>query len=206
MEVLTPRQVCVSVLIYSLATLPWLVLVIATLTRKCPSWVLSTTSICTLICALGWEVWFTYGLWGGDPVDERRPDNLNKIMPIHINWILNSLDDGSICMIAIGLIYIVQKEGLRRFKWPALVICSLWFILQNILVEMVVYSSQLTRGKEISWAPLTPLGPWVNPTLFTVGQASCTLQAQLPWILMSPLFYFILLREQARCNKQGHFV
>ena len=60
----------------------------------------------TQICAVGWEIWFTYGLLGGDPVDHRRPEPLNTLMPKHVNWILNSLADGSICMVAILLMFI----------------------------------------------------------------------------------------------------
>ena len=55
---------------------------------------------------MGWELWFNYGVWAGVPVDKRRPEPLNTIMPKHINWLLNSLDDGSICMGAILLIYL----------------------------------------------------------------------------------------------------
>ena len=51
-------------------------------------------------------MWWNYGIWAGDPVDQRRPEPLNNIMPKHINWVLNSLDDGAICMGAILLIYI----------------------------------------------------------------------------------------------------
>ena len=62
------------------------------------------------VCGVGWEVWWNYGIWAGDPVDQRRPESLNTIMPKHINWILNSLDDGSICMGAIILIYFGMKK------------------------------------------------------------------------------------------------
>merc|ERR1739838_292361 len=206
MEGLTTRQVLVSVLIYTLATVPWLLLLVVTATKKCESWVLRTTTICAVICGVGWEVWYNYGVWGGDPVDQRRPEPLNTIMPKHINWMLNSLDDGAICMGAIGLIYLVRKEGLRQFSWSALAIVFIWFLFQNILVEMIIYRTQVAKGKELSWAPLTPLGPWVNPTLFTIGTATCTLQTQLPWVIMTPVFYLVLLREQARFKQNQRFV
>ena len=92
----------------------------------------------------------------------------------------------------------MKKDGLGQFRWSCLVITFLWFMFQNILVEMVVYSTQIALDKELSWAPLTPLGPWVNPTIFTIGSATCTLQAQFPWLIMTPVFYFVLLREKAR--------
>jgi hypothetical protein len=43
-----------------------------------------------VLCALGWEIWFTYGLVAGEAVDLRRADVLNQYLPIHINWLLNS--------------------------------------------------------------------------------------------------------------------
>ena len=164
-------------------------------------------------------MWWNYGIWAGDPVDQRRPEPLNNIMPKHINWVLNSLDDGTICMGAILLIYIgkhpkniqakcctisVRKDGLAKFHLSGLAIPLVWFLVQNILVEMVVYSAQVAKDKELSWAPLAPLGPWVNPTIFTIGDATCTLQGQMPWLLMTPIFYFVLLWQHSwSCN--DHF-
>ena len=46
-----------------------------------------------LICALGWEIWFTYGLVDGQTVDARRSVALNAALPQNINWLLNSLAD-----------------------------------------------------------------------------------------------------------------
>ena len=37
--------------------------------------------VCSTISALGWEIWFTYGLVDGQPVDQRRPEPLNRAMP-----------------------------------------------------------------------------------------------------------------------------
>ena len=52
MEDLTTRQVLVVTLIYSLATIPWLVMILATLRRRCEGWVLRTTVICSLVTSL----------------------------------------------------------------------------------------------------------------------------------------------------------
>merc|ERR1711892_70708 len=106
MEGLTTRHVLVAALIYSTAFIPWILLFVLTKKKLWEQWILRTVSICTLICAFGWEIWFTYGLLGGDPVDQRRPEPLNNLMPKHINWVLNSLADGSICMVAILLMFL----------------------------------------------------------------------------------------------------
>ena len=46
-----------------------------------------------ILCALSWEIWFTYGLVDGDPVDLRRSEILNLYIPKHLNWVLNSMAD-----------------------------------------------------------------------------------------------------------------
>ena len=45
------------------------------------------------ICAAGFELWLTYGLFDGLPVSERRSDALNCAIPQDLNWVLNSLGD-----------------------------------------------------------------------------------------------------------------
>ena len=64
------------------------------------------TLLFSQICAFGWEIWFTFGLVDGDPVDQRRPEALNILIPKHVNWILNSLADGSVCLVAVWLMNI----------------------------------------------------------------------------------------------------
>ena len=52
MEDLTTRQVLVVTLIYTLATIPWLGLILATLRGRCEGWVLRTVVICSLLISL----------------------------------------------------------------------------------------------------------------------------------------------------------
>jgi hypothetical protein len=72
------------------------------------------------------------------------------------------------------------------------------FIAQNLFVEMFLYHDQLAEGKSLSWAPLVPTGPWFNPTLFRFGERTITLQGQMPWLIMAPLFYAAVIREARR--------
>ena len=90
-----------------------------------------------------------------------------------------------------------SPESLKKFTLTGLLMILTWFLSQNIFVEMVVYQGQLS-GKVISWAPLTPFGPWFNPTLIRVGSSECTLQGQMPWLLMSFIFYWVLLNERSK--------
>jgi len=203
----TVRQAAVTSLIWFCATIPWLLLCAATYRGALRTWALKTAVLCSITSALGWEIWFTYGLVDGQPVDERRPEPLNRAMPRDINWILNSLDDGTICMVGMAITWLVSREdGLRRVRWQAALLCSLWFLLQNIAVEMVIYSGQLAEGTEISWAPMAPTGPYWNPALFRIGDSRCSLQAQLPWLFMIPIFFGILnwqyRREEAAAREE----
>ena len=79
-----------------------------------------------LLCALGWELWFTYGIIDGFPVDLRRADLLNFYIPKNINWILNSLADaGLITFGGLYLTWIILKKNnsfLYKWSWKAFII------------------------------------------------------------------------------------
>ena len=79
------------------------------------------------------------------------------------------------------------------------------------IVTLTHVSGQLAEGTEISWAPMAPTGPYWNPALFRqaimihimvrmidnkmtlrIGDSRCSLQAQLPWLFMIPIFFGIL--------------
>jgi hypothetical protein len=161
--------------------------------RAVPAWVPTVYGASFLACALGWELWFTYGWVAGDAVNLRRAPELSAAIPIHLNWLLNSLADaGTICL---GGLFIVWRifgrngEVLRRWHWGAFAVLACWFLAQNIFVEMFLYHDQLAEGKPLSWAPLVPTGPWLNPTLFEFNDRTITLQGQVSWLLMAPLFY-----------------
>jgi hypothetical protein len=160
--------------------------------RRIPDWVLPVYVTSFVACAVGWELWFTYGWIAGDPVDLRRAQDLSAAIPFHLNWVLNSLADaGSICLV--GLLLVWRRFGdpasiFVRWHWGAFLVLLVWFLSQNILVEMFLYHDQLAEGKPLSWAPLAPTGPWFNPTLFEFNGRTITLQGQLPWMLMTPIF------------------
>lgn len=195
---MSPEHLRVVTVVY-LSSLAPLVLVFAMhRLRRAPEWVLPIYFATFLACAIGWEIWFTYGLVAGDPVDVRRAADLNRAIPMHLNWLLNSLADaGSIGLFGLVLVKVCFGEietVFRRWHWGAFFLLSTWFLAQNVLVEMFLYHDQLAEGKPLSWAPLAPLGPWLNPTLFEWGDRTITLQGQLPWLLMTPLFCAALVR------------
>ena len=39
----------------------------------------------------------------------------------------------------IFLFTVSREVGLRSVKWQSALLCALWFIIQNIAVEMVIY-------------------------------------------------------------------
>lgn len=150
-----------------------------------------------LVCALGWELWFTYGLYAGDPVDLRRSEILNLYIPKNINWLMNSLADaGTVSLGGIlitGKILGLGRAVFNRWNLAAFIILLAWCIGQNILVEMFLYFDQLSVGKDLSWAPLAPTGPWLNPVLFQFNDRTITLHGQIPWLLMTPILFMITM-------------
>jgi len=161
--------------------------------NKIPLWVPSIYLGSFLVCALGWELWFTYGWVDGDPVNLRRSEALNQWIPIHLNWLLNSMADAG--TISLGGLWLMWKysgkssQVFQQWSWPAFSILFVWCIAQNLFVELFLYHDQLSEGKLLSWAPLSPTGQFYNPLLFEFNQRSVMFQTQLPWLIMSPILY-----------------
>ena len=160
---------------------------------KIPLWVPSIYLGSFLACALGWELWFTYGWVEGDPVNLRRSEVLNQWIPIHLNWLLNSMADaGTISLGGLWLMWKYNGENnqvFQQWNWSAFSILFVWCIVQNLFVELFLYHDQLSEGKRLSWAPLSPTGQFYNPLLFEFNQRSVMFQTQLPWLIMSPILY-----------------
>ena len=158
-----------------------------------PLWVPSIYLGSFLICSLGWELWFTYGWIDGDPVNVRRSEVLNTWIPMHLNWLLNSLADaGTISMGGLWLMWKYSKQNIQVFEqwnWGAFSILLIWCITQNLFVELFLYHDQLSEGKSLSWAPLAPTGQFFNPLLFEFNGRSVMFQTQLPWLIMAPILY-----------------
>jgi hypothetical protein len=142
---------------------------------------------------LSWELWFTYGWIDGDPVNVRRSEVLNTWIPMHLNWLLNSLADaGTISMGGLWLMWKYSKQNIQVFEqwnWGAFGILLIWCITQNLFVELFLYHDQLSEGKSLSWAPLAPTGQFFNPLLFEFNGRSVMFQTQLPWLIMAPILY-----------------
>ncbi|MBW2268360.1 MAG: hypothetical protein JRH16_07265 [Deltaproteobacteria bacterium] len=155
-------------------------------------WVLTVYGASLFFCATGWEIWLSYGLIDGEPVDARRAAALSAAIPHHLNWLVDSLADAGICLFGLLLVGCAYRFRLTPFldwKWGAFILLFVWFVGQNALVELTLYQEQLAAGKRLSWAPLIPTGPWWNPILLNFDGRTLHFQTQLPWVLMTPLFY-----------------
>ena len=188
------EELRVIVVVYTAVLLP---LIIYFLNKsKIPSWVPTFYIIAVIVCALGWEIWFTFGWLDGDPVDIRRSSALNAWLPKNINWLLNSMGDaGAVLLGGFWLMWVTHNKDKSIFlewKWSAFIVLLIWCISQNILVEMFLYHDQLAEGKPLSWAPLSPLGPYFNPILFEFNDRTIMLQSQMPWLIL-PWFCYITL-------------
>ena len=171
-----------------------------------PFWVPTIYLSSFIVCAIGWELWFTYGWIDGDSVSIRRSEALNYWLPIHINWLMNSLADaGTITLGGLWLMWRFTGKNLNIFtywNWKAFLIFMVWCIAQNILVEIFLYHDQLSIGKDLSWAPLSPLGPYINPLLLEFNNRSLMLQTQIPWIILPAFIYKTVIY----LNKKGSHV
>ena len=199
---MTFEELRVVVVVYTTAILPIIILFNLYLKGQLSSSTLKiyiTTFIC---CALGWELWFTYGIYAGDPVDIRRSDILNQFLPKHINWLMNSLADaGTICLGGIlltGKLLRSDRTVFNQWNYGTFIILLVWCIGQNVFVEIFLYHDQLSVGKDLSWAPLAPTGPWMNPILFQFDDRTVTLHGQIPWLLMTPILYKLTMYFQLK--------
>ena len=187
----------IIVVVYISALAPILIMIGLYRKDQLPTSIIKIYLSTFLVCALGWELWFTYGLYAGDPVDLRRSEILNLYIPKNINWLMNSLADaGTVSLGGIlitGKILGVGRAVFNRWNIAAFIILLAWCIGQNILVEMFLYFDQLSVGKDLSWAPLAPTGPWLNPVLFQFNDRTITLHGQIPWLLMTPILYMITM-------------
>ena len=163
-----------------------------------PTWVPVIYLGSFFACAIGWELWFTYGWVDGVSVDLRRTEALNFWLPKDINWLMNSLGDaGAVMLGGLWLMWRYAKKDhdiFNKWNWNAFAVLMIWCIGQNILVEMFLYHDQISEGKALSWAPLSPLGPYFNPLLFQFNDRSLMLQTQVPWLILPALIYATIIK------------
>jgi hypothetical protein len=199
---LTDQQWGTVITVYLSSVVPALLIVGLYLAGRLPRWLFALFAVSFIACAVGWEVWLTYGLVDGLDVYARRPAALAAAIPMHINWLLNSLADaGAIGMLGVLLVRAAFGGSYRAFEgwhWGAFCLLLAWFVGQNLWVELFIYQEQLAEGLRLSWAPLIPTGPWFNPKLFELGGRTVQLQTQLPWLLMSPIYYWLAIRLYRR--------
>ncbi|MDB2604171.1 hypothetical protein N9Z34_00760 [Gammaproteobacteria bacterium] len=183
-------------IVYASSIIPILILI--KYRHELPKWVPAIYLGSFIVCALGWEIWFTYGLIDGESVVERRSNILNQWIPLHINWIVNSLADaGTVCLGGLWLIWVMGNKKnyiFNNWRWSSFFILTIWCIGQNIFVELFLYYDQLSENKNLSWAPLIPTGNIFNPVLFEINGRSLMFQTQLPWIILPPLLYLAVIR------------
>jgi|TARA_B110000967_G_scaffold108286_1_gene111040 hypothetical protein len=190
------EELRVIIVVYSSALIPLIYLMYSY--KKLPAWVPSIYISAFITCALGWELWFTYGLVDGDAVDLRRSSVLSTWIPLHLNWILNSLADaGTVTLGGFWLMWRSCSKDTQIFcawSWKAFGVFYMWCIGQNIFVELFLYHDQLADGKLLSWAPLAPLGSYLNPELFSFNGRSVMLQTQIPWIILPAVIYAAVIK------------
>ena len=180
-------------IVYICALVPIYLLFIKFKQHSMYRWLKSVYLFSLILCALGWEISFTYGLFDGFDVNERRSLFMSTMIPMDINWLVNSLADaGTICIGGILILSFISKFDDKLFlhwNWNYFLILMLFTLSQNIFVEMFLYFDQISIGKPMSWAPFSPFGASFNPELININNRSIQLQTQMPWIIMTPILY-----------------
>jgi hypothetical protein len=202
---LTEQQAFVVRNLYLSALIPAATVAALYLSGRLRRWVVAVYAYSFLICALGWELWYTYGLVGGLPVDARRAPAMSEAIPQHVNWVLTSGFDAAVCLIGLFLIWLVhgfKDTAFKRWTWPAVTVLLVLFVGQNIYVEYVIHD-QVKPGLPLSWAPLIPTGPWLNFVLFEIDERAITFQTQLPWVLMVPVFGWLVFWCRRRYGEEA---
>ena len=204
MNPMSLEELRIIIVVYTSALVPILIMINLYRKDQLPRSILNIYLSTFMICALGWELWFNYGIFAGDPVEVRRSEVLNQFLPKNINWLMNSLADaGTICLGGIlltGKLLGSDRSVFNQWNTGAFLILLAWCIGQNIFVEMFLYYDQLSVGKDLSWAPLAPTGPWFNPVLFQFDDRTITLQGQIPWLLMTPILYKLTMHFQFKLS------
>ena len=117
---LTFEQIRLICVVYISSILPLVLIPYLYVKSKIPSWSIHIYILFFVICALGWEIWFNYGLVNGENVTIRRAEILSSFIPININWLLNSLaDSGTICLggLFLALRIIKDESVLQKWNW-----------------------------------------------------------------------------------------
>ena len=182
------------IVVYSSALAPLILALYLLYKKQMQKWITFTLISSFLIAAFGWELWVNYGILNGDEVTLRRSEALSCAIPLHINWLVNSLADTGIVWFAIILVYWLfpkRAENYQEFSYLFFTVFFVWFMGQNFIVETIIYHNQVGGDALLSWAPLMPLGSFFNPTLMSFGEREITLQSQSAWLIGTPLFYFI---------------
>ena len=86
LSLLTFEQLRLVFVVYISSITPLLLIPYLYIKNKIPAWSIHIYILFFFICALGWEIWFNYGLINGDDVNIRRAEVLSSFLPININW------------------------------------------------------------------------------------------------------------------------
>ena len=171
---LTPSEILTCIILYSSSAGALILMSILWHFKKIETWMFYYYVISVGMCGFGWEFWFAYGWAGGESIAERRSGEMNRVIPPWLNGILNSFGDAfAISLFGLILVILIQhrktpKNAFKTWNYKSFLILFIWFVGENIAVELTIYQKQLKGGK-LSWAPLSPFGNWWNPKLFING-------------------------------------
>lgn len=173
-----------------------------------PAWVLNTYLLATAICAMGWEIWVTYGLAGGWRLLSREPERYPVWGCESLNWVvMASLDSACIHVLMMGTALMVcspywnpvifshwRSDVLLVFFAVALVQATIVAALHRKIDAKSLDSHPLV-GKYVSWMPLSLTLPLsCDPVIDRpVILREMTYRIVMPWFAMPVIWNAYLI-------------
>ena len=105
-----------TLVVYLSAMAPIILALYLIYKNQMKKWIAFTLLSSFLIAAFGWELWVNYGLLNGDEVTLRRSEALSCAIPLHVNWLVNSLADTGIVWFAIILVYWLFPKKAENYQ------------------------------------------------------------------------------------------
>ena len=147
------------------------------LTGYLEKWYWTIFSYGWLFSLFTYELWFSYGIIGGDSAKDRGSPISNLS-----NALINSLGDGlvSVAMVRVCL-RSYGKSVFRKWDWGAFRFLFLIGNIQNLFVSLVIYPK--LSVDRLSLSPLTPIRV---PNVILTQEA---------WIIYPFIFYYYLINH-----------
>ena len=129
------------------------------------------------LCLLGWEIWMTYGVIGGQSEQDRLGVTTNPVL----NMSIMSAGDALVGVAQVeATLKAFGPHAFKKWNWKAFALIFGIGIVQNLAITFIL-RKRLEAGK-LSLAPMMPI------------RAPGLVMNQEGWIIQPFIFYAVLIR------------